>query len=162
MVKQLSDIDEDKESELDSESISLAPPPKLFSENEETLSQVLEQIPTISTEEPDVKVPERNPKMYQLVQMNSCSSFWWDSTDSDNSLEFDHSLDYPDIFEPDSGSDIRPLSFGSNLIKFSDGNYCLLVGWLMISPPPFSFYAYLTRPKPSYLILLDKGLKILI
>ena len=31
---------------------------------------------------PEVKIPKRNPKLYQLVAMESEASFWWDSVDS--------------------------------------------------------------------------------
>ena len=40
-----------------------------------------------------MKIPKRNPKMYQLVAMESESSFWWDSVDSSATLnndEYDH------------------------------------------------------------------------
>ncbi len=43
----------------------------------------LERMPEAPTEVPPLLVPEKNPKMYQLVQMSGESSFWWDSTDSD-------------------------------------------------------------------------------
>ena len=36
-------------------------------------------------------MPRRNPKMYQLVAMESeSSSFWWDSVDSSVNLNDDH------------------------------------------------------------------------
>ena len=38
----------------------------------------------------EVKIPRRNPKMYQLVAMESESSFWWDSVDSSVNLNDDH------------------------------------------------------------------------
>merc|ERR1712117_876655 len=39
----------------------------------------------------EVKMPRRNPKMYQLVAMESeSSSFWWDSVDSSVNLNDDH------------------------------------------------------------------------
>ena len=37
----------------------------------------------------EVKIPKRNPKMYQLVAMESESSFWWDSVDSTVNLNDD-------------------------------------------------------------------------
>ena len=36
-----------------------------------------------------MKIPKRNPKMYQLVAMESESSFWWDSVDSTVNLNDD-------------------------------------------------------------------------
>merc|ERR1712117_266634 len=39
----------------------------------------------------EVRIPRRNPKMYQLVAMESeSSSFWWDSADSSVNLNDDH------------------------------------------------------------------------
>ena len=36
-----------------------------------------------------MNIPKRNPKMYQLVAMESESSFWWDSVDSTVNLNDD-------------------------------------------------------------------------
>ena len=53
-------------------------PESLFSHTE-PVSMVLPEAPT---DVPQMLIPEKNPKLYQLVQMSGESSFWWDSTDS--------------------------------------------------------------------------------
>ena len=46
---------------------------------------------------PEVKIPKRNPKLYQLVAMESESSFWWDSVDSSIAdTNFNDSLESPE------------------------------------------------------------------
>ena len=40
------------------------------------------ELPEAPEAEPEVVVPDRNPKLYQLVAMSEESSFWWDSVDA--------------------------------------------------------------------------------
>ena len=55
-------------------------PESLFSHSE----NVEMDLPEAPVEVPPMLIPAKNPKLYQLVQMSSESSFWWDSTDSSN------------------------------------------------------------------------------
>ena len=65
-------VEEEDQSETNSEA-----PQSLFSHTEST-----EILPEAPTDVPPLLIPEKNPKLDQLVQMGSDSSFWWDSTDS--------------------------------------------------------------------------------
>lgn len=71
----LEEGDLDSKSELESTS--------LFSARDFESGNTLERLPEAPVEVPPLLVPEKNPKMYQLVQMSGESSFWWDSTESD-------------------------------------------------------------------------------
>ena len=53
----------------------------------------MDKLPQAPTDTPEVHIPKRNPLMYQLVQRNS---LWWDSCDSEVSLEFDEYLSFDD------------------------------------------------------------------
>ena len=55
-------------------------PESLFSHSESAEME----LPEAPVEVPPMLIPAKNPKLYQLVQMSSESSFWWDSTDSSN------------------------------------------------------------------------------
>ena len=51
----------------------------------ELLEKTLGEMPRAPSEEPEIQIKPRNPQLYQLCQMNSNSSFWWDnSTDSND------------------------------------------------------------------------------
>ena len=63
-----------------------------------------------------MKIPKRNPKMYQLVAMESESSFWWDSVDSTVNLNDDHGGEQK-FAKTDDGM-LRAVS--CNVAHFSD------------------------------------------
>lgn len=72
----LSTVLEDDDEDVRSES--------LFSTTTLNASEMVEVGPAADV--PPMLMPDKNPKMYQLVQMSGESSFWWDSTDSDELL----------------------------------------------------------------------------
>jgi len=43
----------------------------------------LDRLPAAPSDIPPIMVSEKNPRMYQLVQMSDESLFWWDSAESD-------------------------------------------------------------------------------
>lgn len=61
---------------------------KMFSVDivdDELLKKTLDEMPQAPSVEPEIEIKPRNPQLYQLCQMNSTSSFWWDnSTDSND------------------------------------------------------------------------------
>jgi len=82
-----SQIKSDKNKELVEESgldsmASLEVDPVSFSGHPEGKS-TLDRLPAAPSDIPPILVSEKNPKMYQLVQMSNESSFWWDSAESD-------------------------------------------------------------------------------
>ena len=54
----------------------------------EQLRKTLEDMPQASIEEPELEIKPRNPQLYQLCQMNSTSSFWWDASGDDSNDDF--------------------------------------------------------------------------
>ena len=72
-------------------SIEIDPPKptveKMFSVDiidEDLFKKDLEEMPQIPTEEPEIEIKPRNPQLYQLCQMNSNASFWWDQSEDSN------------------------------------------------------------------------------
>ena len=73
------------------------PVKKLFSVDvldDDQLKRTLDEMPQAPTDEPKIQIKPRNPQLYQLCQMNSTSSFWWDSsTDSNDEFGFNFRSD---------------------------------------------------------------------
>ena len=72
-------------------SIEIDPPKstvqKMFSVDmvdEDLFQKDLEEMPQAPTEEPEIEIKPRNPQLYQLCQMNSNASFWWDVSEDSN------------------------------------------------------------------------------
>ena len=70
-----------------------AKPPvkKLFSVDivdDEQLKKTLDEMPPAPIEEPKFEIKPRNPQLYQLCQMNSNSSFWWDVSGDESNDDF--------------------------------------------------------------------------
>ena len=85
-----------------------SPTPRLFHADEESAEAVFKKLPEAPTDTPDLNIPKRNPLMYELVQRNS---LWWDSCDSEVSLEFDEYLSLDD-----------PRTAMTNLMTINEGN----------------------------------------
>ena len=85
-----------------------SPTPRLFHAEEESAEAVFKKLPKAPTDTPDLNIPKRNPLMYELVQRNS---LWWDSCDSEVSLEFDEYLSLDD-----------PRTAMTNLMTINEGN----------------------------------------
>ena len=66
------------------------PPPKIFGQEDDP--QVKVDLPEAPTTVPDINLQPRNPKLYELVSMSQDASFWWDSVDSDETLQFSGGL----------------------------------------------------------------------
>jgi hypothetical protein len=56
------------------------PLPKIFGPEDDPTIPV--ELPSLPESQAEVVLPERNPKLYELVQMSEDSSFWWDSVDA--------------------------------------------------------------------------------
>jgi len=88
----LSTVTEESETADDrSDTASVNAPASLFSHTE-PVSIVLPDAPT---DVPQMLIPAKNPKLYQLVQMSGEGSFWWDSTDSTESGGLGQTFDPP-------------------------------------------------------------------
>ncbi len=57
------------------------PPPKLFSSLETPKKDAAAELPDLEPPE-TLRLPRRNPKLYELVALSQESSFWWDSVDA--------------------------------------------------------------------------------
>ena len=67
------------------------PVQKMFSVDivdDEQLKKTLEEMPKAPIEEPEIEIKPRNPQLYQLCQMNSTSSFWWDVSGDESNDDF--------------------------------------------------------------------------
>lgn len=62
------------------------PPPKIFGPEDDPAAKVI--LPEAPTDEPEVTMQPRNPRLYELVSLSQDTSFWWDSVDADEGLEF--------------------------------------------------------------------------
>ena len=62
------------------------PPPKIFGAEDDPAKTV--DLPEAPMDAPEIKLPERNPKLYSLMSMGTDSSFWWDSVDDDAAPTF--------------------------------------------------------------------------
>ena len=126
------------------------PMKKLFSKDvldDKQLKETLDKMPQAPSEVPKVHIKPRNPHLYQLCQMNSTSSFWWDSsTDSNDEFGLNFRSDgVPSPFVPPvPSSPIHPqLKAAESVVsyyfddngrrccshlskgQFSDANLCL-------------------------------------
>jgi hypothetical protein len=67
------------------------PVQKMFSVDivdDEQLKMTLMKMPKAPMEEPEIEIKPRNPQLYQLCQMNSTSSFWWDNSEDESNDDF--------------------------------------------------------------------------
>ena len=62
------------------------PPPKIFGPEDDPSAKV--DLPEAPTDEPEVNMQPRNPRLYELVSMSQDTSFWWDSVDAEEGCEF--------------------------------------------------------------------------
>ena len=69
------------------------PPPKIFGAEDDP--EVKVDLPEAPTDEPEVKMQPRNPRLYELVSMSQDTSFWWDSVDAEEGCEFSGGLTSP-------------------------------------------------------------------